>query len=101
MYFIFFRYFLGSTDSTFSFRIQEEREILGFPTEKTFEILCPEGKVKPDCHILFLHAFNALLCVFELLTLVCLNKPKLLYIKHSWNPKIVAIVDSWSSILGL
>lgn len=41
------RYFLGSTDSTFSFRIQEEREILGFPTEKTFEILCPEGKF--DC----------------------------------------------------
>jgi hypothetical protein len=24
---------------------QEEREILGFPTDHTFGILCPEGKV--------------------------------------------------------
>ena len=41
------RFFLGSYGSTFTFRIQEEREILGFPTKKTFEILCADGKF--DC----------------------------------------------------
>ena len=39
------RFFIGSLESTFSFRIQEEREILGFPVEQTFSILCPEGQV--------------------------------------------------------
>ncbi|XP_060536544.1 GDP-fucose protein O-fucosyltransferase 2 [Cylas formicarius] len=34
------RYFLGTKDSTFSYRIQEEREILGFPTDRTFNVLC-------------------------------------------------------------
>lgn len=34
------RYFLGTHESTFSFRIQEEREILGFPEETTFNRLC-------------------------------------------------------------
>ncbi|XP_019753311.2 uncharacterized protein LOC109532735 isoform X1 [Dendroctonus ponderosae] len=34
------RYFIGTSDSTFSFRIQEEREILGFPTKSTFNVLC-------------------------------------------------------------
>ena len=41
------RYFLGSYESTFTFRIQEEREILGFPTKKTFDMLCADGKF--DC----------------------------------------------------
>ena len=41
------RYFMGSYESTFTFRIQEEREILGFPIEKTFEILCADGEF--DC----------------------------------------------------
>lgn len=30
------KYFIGSYESTFSFRIQEEREILNFPPETTF-----------------------------------------------------------------
>ncbi|KAK7085637.1 GDP-fucose protein O-fucosyltransferase 2 [Halocaridina rubra] len=34
------RYFIGSYESTFSFRIQEEREILGFPVDTTFNRLC-------------------------------------------------------------
>ncbi|XP_033732365.1 GDP-fucose protein O-fucosyltransferase 2-like isoform X1 [Pecten maximus] len=34
------RYFIGSYVSTFSFRIQEEREILGFEPEMTFNRLC-------------------------------------------------------------
>ncbi|KAK9512059.1 hypothetical protein O3M35_000569 [Rhynocoris fuscipes] len=34
------RYFIGSHESTFSFRIQEEREILGFPESTTFNRLC-------------------------------------------------------------
>merc|ERR1712226_444413 len=41
------RYFLGSYESTFTFRIQEEREIHGFPTKKTFDMLCADGKF--DC----------------------------------------------------
>ena len=41
------RYFMGSYESTFTFRIQEEREILGFPVKKTFEMLCADGKF--DC----------------------------------------------------
>ncbi|KAF0289220.1 GDP-fucose protein O-fucosyltransferase 2 [Amphibalanus amphitrite] len=34
------RHFIGSYESTFSFRIQEEREILGFSAESTFNRLC-------------------------------------------------------------
>lgn len=34
------RYFIGTQESTFSFRIQEEREILGFPVESTFNSFC-------------------------------------------------------------
>lgn len=34
------RAFLGSYESTFSFRIQEEREIFGFQTDSTFNRLC-------------------------------------------------------------
>lgn len=41
------RYFIGSHVSTFSFRIQDEREILGFPPETTFNRLCPDDT--PDC----------------------------------------------------
>ncbi|KAF2365376.1 GDP-fucose protein O-fucosyltransferase [Trinorchestia longiramus] len=33
-------YFIGSHESTFSFRIQEEREIMGFPPDSTFNRLC-------------------------------------------------------------
>ncbi|XP_066949925.1 GDP-fucose protein O-fucosyltransferase 2 [Macrobrachium rosenbergii] len=38
------RFFIGSYESTFSFRIQEEREILGFPVETTFNRLCGKKK---------------------------------------------------------
>ncbi|GFU28407.1 GDP-fucose protein O-fucosyltransferase 2 [Nephila pilipes] len=38
------RYFLGTHESTFSFRIQEEREILGFPVETTFNRLCGDNQ---------------------------------------------------------
>ncbi|VDK27838.1 unnamed protein product [Anisakis simplex] len=41
------RYFSGTHSSTFSFRIHEDREILGFDPESTFNCLCPDGK--PDC----------------------------------------------------
>ncbi|CAB4053944.1 POFUT [Lepeophtheirus salmonis] len=40
------QYFIGSYESTFSFRIQEEREILGFMVANTFDILCPDGQDK-------------------------------------------------------
>ncbi|XP_013174364.1 PREDICTED: GDP-fucose protein O-fucosyltransferase 2 [Papilio xuthus] len=35
-------FFVGTHDSTFTFRIQEEREILGFPSSTTFNRLCPD-----------------------------------------------------------
>ena len=38
------KYFIGSYESTFSFRIQEEREIMGFKTRTTFDMMCPDGK---------------------------------------------------------
>ncbi|XP_063237692.1 GDP-fucose protein O-fucosyltransferase 2 isoform X3 [Bacillus rossius redtenbacheri] len=38
------RFFVGTYESTFSFRIQEEREILGFPPETTFNRLCGDGQ---------------------------------------------------------
>lgn len=34
------RYFIGTDGSTFTFRIQEDREIIGFPTKTTFNRLC-------------------------------------------------------------
>uniref|UniRef100_A0A0A9WW19 GDP-fucose protein O-fucosyltransferase 2 n=1 Tax=Lygus hesperus TaxID=30085 RepID=A0A0A9WW19_LYGHE len=40
------RYFIGSHESTFSFRIQDEREIRGFPVEHTFNRFCGSNK---DC----------------------------------------------------
>lgn len=36
----FFRYFIGTYESTFTYRIYEEREILGFPQENTFNTFC-------------------------------------------------------------
>jgi len=38
------KYFIGSRESTFTFRIQEEREIMGFKLDTTFDMLCGEGK---------------------------------------------------------
>ncbi|XP_039280948.1 GDP-fucose protein O-fucosyltransferase 2-like [Nilaparvata lugens] len=40
------RYFIGSQDSTFSFRIQEEREILGFDPDSTFNGFCVDSETK-------------------------------------------------------
>jgi peptide-O-fucosyltransferase len=40
------RFFTGTYESTFSFRIQEEREIMGFPPENTFNRLCGDGEQK-------------------------------------------------------
>ncbi|XP_068984190.1 GDP-fucose protein O-fucosyltransferase 2 isoform X1 [Bombus flavifrons] len=34
------RYFIGTYESTYTFRIQEDREIIGFPTRTTFNYLC-------------------------------------------------------------
>lgn len=42
------RVFIGSYVSTFSFRIQEEREILGFDPETTFNRFCGDDESK-DC----------------------------------------------------
>ncbi|OAD55705.1 GDP-fucose protein O-fucosyltransferase 2 [Eufriesea mexicana] len=36
------RYFIGTFESTFTFRIQEDREIIGFPTKTTFNYLCKD-----------------------------------------------------------
>lgn len=41
------RHFIGSYESTFSFRIQEEREILNFPSKTTFNRFC--GDKQPSC----------------------------------------------------
>lgn len=38
------RYFIGTAESTFTFRIQEDREIIGFPTKTTFNYLCNDAK---------------------------------------------------------
>lgn len=38
--FCFTRFFIGTKESTFSFRIQDEREILGFDPTTTFNRLC-------------------------------------------------------------
>ncbi|XP_050429338.1 GDP-fucose protein O-fucosyltransferase 2 isoform X2 [Adelges cooleyi] len=38
------KFFVGTHESTFSFRIQEEREILGYAPETTFNRLCGNGK---------------------------------------------------------
>ncbi|KAI6177007.1 GDP-fucose protein O-fucosyltransferase 2 precursor [Aphelenchoides bicaudatus] len=41
------RYFIGTHVSTFSYRIHEDREILGFDPLKTFNRLCPDNEA--DC----------------------------------------------------
>ncbi len=41
-------YFIGSYESTFSFRIQEEREILGFQPQTTFNRFCSEYNLKSN-----------------------------------------------------
>ncbi len=41
------RYFIGTSESTFSFRIQEDREILGFDSETTFNRFCGDKEEKP------------------------------------------------------
>lgn len=38
------RYFTGSKESTFTFRIQEEREIMGFHPDRTYNRLCPDDR---------------------------------------------------------
>jgi peptide-O-fucosyltransferase len=38
------RYFVGSYESTFTFRIQEDREILGFESHSTFDRLCGDNE---------------------------------------------------------
>nr|XP_031829552.1 GDP-fucose protein O-fucosyltransferase 2 isoform X2 [Nomia melanderi] len=38
------RYFMGTYESTFTFRIQEDREIIGFLTETTFNVLCKDNR---------------------------------------------------------
>ena len=38
------RYFIGTRESTFTFRIQEEREMMGFREEETFDMLCRDGE---------------------------------------------------------
>lgn len=42
------RYFIGTHESTFTFRIQEDREIIGFSSKTTFNKLC---KANEDCAI--------------------------------------------------
>ena len=44
---IFFRYFIGSSASTVSYRIREDREILGFEPSTTFNRFC--GDDESDC----------------------------------------------------
>lgn len=39
------KYFIGTQESTFSFRIQEEREILGFDSSSTFNCFCTENEL--------------------------------------------------------
>lgn len=41
-----FSYFIGTAKSTFSFRIQEEREILGYSPNTTFNSFCGDNEQK-------------------------------------------------------
>ncbi|MBN3277660.1 OFUT2 fucosyltransferase, partial [Polyodon spathula] len=43
------RYFIGTSVSTFSFRIYEEREILGFDPKTTYNRFCGEKEKETDC----------------------------------------------------
>lgn len=42
------RYFIGTYESTFTYRIYEEREIFGFPTQTTFNTFCKNENLS-DC----------------------------------------------------
>ncbi|XP_071100851.1 GDP-fucose protein O-fucosyltransferase 2-like [Haliotis cracherodii] len=42
------RYFIGTRESTFSFRIQDEREIMGFDSDLTFNSFCGQGRDKGE-----------------------------------------------------
>lgn len=44
------RYFIGTTYSTFSFRIREDRQFLGFSKESTFNDLCGPENNEHDPH---------------------------------------------------
>ena len=44
---LFFRFFIGTSVSTFSFRIHEEREILGFNPKTTYSRFC--GDTEKEC----------------------------------------------------
>ena len=43
------RYFTGSKESTFSFRIQDEREIMCFKKDRTFNRICSDTKEDSEC----------------------------------------------------
>ena len=43
-------YFVGTAESTFSFRIREERQLMGFSVGSTFNQLCGQGKDEMDPH---------------------------------------------------
>jgi len=44
------RYFIGTCESTFSFRIHEERDILGFGEDTTYNCVCGKQSPKDRCH---------------------------------------------------
>lgn len=35
-----FRYFIGTADSTFSYRVREDRQFMGFSVDSTFNDFC-------------------------------------------------------------
>ncbi|XP_033105806.1 GDP-fucose protein O-fucosyltransferase 2-like isoform X2 [Anneissia japonica] len=43
------RYFIGTCVSTFSFRIQDERQILGFDPNTTYNCFCGDKDLDPKC----------------------------------------------------
>lgn len=43
------RYFIGTYESTFTYRIYEEREILGFPQVTTFNTFCKYNDAQEEC----------------------------------------------------
>lgn len=43
-----FRFFIGTYESTFTYRIYEEREILGFPKAMTFNTFCKHEDATND-----------------------------------------------------
>ena len=44
------RYFIGTCESTFSFRIHEERDILGFNPDTTYNCICGKQSPEDRCH---------------------------------------------------